>query len=131
MQMEHNFNKAAEFIRSAAARKAELVVLPEYHLSSWRPKEPGFMELGEQAETYVRKYQELAKECNTCIVPGTILERHKDAEKEEDQLLNVAYFIDNKGEIIGKYIKKNLWYVRFSRSLQEFEPTLILSWKGT
>jgi len=28
MQMEHNFNKAAKYIRSAAAQGAELVVLP-------------------------------------------------------------------------------------------------------
>lgn len=24
-------------------------------------------------------------------------------------MLNVAYFIDTKGEILGKYVKKNLW----------------------
>jgi len=30
MQMEFNFKKAANFIRSAAAQGAELVVLPEY-----------------------------------------------------------------------------------------------------
>jgi len=30
MQIEFNFNKAANFIRSAAAQGAELVVLPEY-----------------------------------------------------------------------------------------------------
>jgi hypothetical protein len=44
-------------------------------------------------------------------VPGTIVESHRDAEKEEDKLLNVCYFIDHEGKIIGKYIKKNLWYV--------------------
>jgi predicted amidohydrolase len=30
MEIEFNFNKAASFIRSAAAQGAELVVLPEY-----------------------------------------------------------------------------------------------------
>jgi predicted amidohydrolase len=44
-------------------------------------------------------------------VPGTIVESHRDAEKEEDKLLNVCYFIDHEGNITGKYIKKNLWYV--------------------
>jgi len=24
-------------------------------------------------------------------------------------LLNIAYFIDQKGDILGKYVKKNLW----------------------
>lgn len=65
----------------------------------------------------MKKYQALAKECNISIVPGTIVERHIVEKSEEDpedkghKLLNVAYFIDNKGEIVGKYTKKNLWYV--------------------
>jgi predicted amidohydrolase len=45
------------------------------------------------------------------IVPGTIVESHRDADKDEDKLLNVAYFIDHEGNIAGKYVKKNLWYV--------------------
>ncbi|KZM27166.1 uncharacterized protein EKO05_0004696 [Ascochyta rabiei] len=106
---EHNFNKAANFIRSAAAQGAELAVLPEYHLTNWLPKDPSFVGLCEQWETYLRKYQDLAKECGICIVPGTIVEIHKENEKEEDRLLNVAYFIGNDGSVVGKYVKKNLW----------------------
>ncbi|KAF2268032.1 carbon-nitrogen hydrolase [Lojkania enalia] len=109
LQLEHNFNKAANYIRSAAGQGAELAVLPEYHLTNWLPKDEKFVELCEQWETYLKKYQELAKECGICIVPGTIVETHKGAEKEEDRLLNVAYFIDEKGDIAGKYVKKNLW----------------------
>jgi hypothetical protein len=63
------------------------------------------------------------------IVPGTIVESHRDADKEEDKLLSksaylhtirtpsshlcldVCYFIDHEGNIAGKYIKKNLWYI--------------------
>ena len=37
------------------------------------------------------------------------MESHKESEKEEDRLLNVCYFIDHKGNIGGKYVKKNLW----------------------
>jgi predicted amidohydrolase len=138
MQLEDNFNKAANFVRSAAAQGAELAVLPEYHLTNWLPKDPGFVGLCDQWEVYLRKYQDLAKECGICelifqydtstfmcinmesygliwagIVPGTIVESHREAEKEEDKLLNVCYFIDPKGNIAGKYIKKNLWYVRY------------------
>ncbi|OCK83348.1 carbon-nitrogen hydrolase [Lepidopterella palustris CBS 459.81] len=109
MQLEHNFNKAASYIRSAAAQGVELVVLPEYHLTNWLPKDPKFLSLCEQWETYLKKYQDLAKECEICIVPGTIVEYHKGASKDENKLHNVAYFIDQKGEIIGKYVKKNLW----------------------
>ena len=42
-------------------------------------------------------------------MPGTIVESHRETEKEEDRLLNVAYFIGKDGSIVGKYIKKNLW----------------------
>lgn len=109
MQLEHNFNKAATYIRSAASQGCELAVLPEYHLTNWLPKDPAFLGLCDQWETYLKKYQELAKECGICIVPGTIVESHRSASKEEDRLLNVAYFIDHTGSIVGKYVKKNLW----------------------
>ncbi|CAI6340331.1 unnamed protein product [Periconia digitata] len=109
LQLEHNFNKAANFVRSAAAQGAELAVLPEYHLTNWKPKEPGFAELCTQWELYLNKYKALAKECGICIVPGTIVESHPDEDKEENRLLNVAYFIDHQGEVVGKYVKKNLW----------------------
>ncbi|KAF2107913.1 carbon-nitrogen hydrolase [Lophiotrema nucula] len=109
LDLEHNFNKAADYIRTAAAQGAELAVLPEYHLTSWVPKEDAFIAKCEEWETYLKKYRELAKECSICIVPGTIVESHKGAEKEEDRLLNVAYFVNEKGEVTGKYVKKNLW----------------------
>jgi predicted amidohydrolase len=66
MQLEDNFNKAAEFVRSAAAQGAELAVLPEYHLTNWLPKDPEFVGLCDQWEVYLSKYQALAKECGIC-----------------------------------------------------------------
>lgn len=106
----HNFSRAAEFLRDAASKGAQLAVLPEYHLTNWVPEDPQFIPLCRQWNDYLHKYQELAKELNICIVPGTIVEAQKDAETAEDQLHNVAYFIDNKGEILGRYQKKNLWH---------------------
>jgi predicted amidohydrolase len=108
MQMEDNYQKAATFIRSAAKQEAQLAVLPEYHLLNWVPQDPGFKDACAHWETYLQKYQALAKECNICIVPGTILELI-NAGKKDETLLNVAYFIDNHGEIAGRYVKKNLW----------------------
>lgn len=52
-----------------------------------------------------------------CIVPGTIVEARRDGETGEDQLHNVAYFIDDKGEILARYQKKNLWYSPRSHSM--------------
>ncbi|THY06643.1 carbon-nitrogen hydrolase [Aureobasidium pullulans] len=120
LHVEQNYQKAANFIRAAALQGAELAVLPEYHLTNWLPNDPNFKASCASWKEYLEKYQALAKECNICIVPGTIVELHTDDEHdstgittEEDanseRLLNVAYFISSTGEILGKYVKKNLW----------------------
>ena len=121
MQVENNYQKAETFIRSAALQGAELAVLPEYHLTNWVPAEPGFKDACAGWETYLNKYRALAKECNISIVPGTIVELHRDSSVDQtgvvegmdigngERLINVAYFIDNEGQIAGKYVKKNLW----------------------
>lgn len=121
MQPDKNFEKAADFVRAAASQHCDLAVLPEYHLTNWLPKDPKFRDMCKDWERYLAQYQALAKECNICIVPGTIVQiRDREVEdtehrqrlldgKPDNDLENVAYFIDNKGEIVGKYVKKNLW----------------------
>ena len=88
------------------------------------PEDPQFLPLCRQWEDYLHRYQELAKELRICIVPGTIVEAHVGAETGEDQLHNVAYFIDDKGVILGRYQKKNLWY---SLSFIQYLPSFSLS----
>ncbi|KAL8922626.1 MAG: hypothetical protein Q9172_003500 [Xanthocarpia lactea] len=110
LQIETNYAKAARFIRDAASKEAQLAVLPEYHLTNWVPDDPQASNIYGQWEIYLNKYRALAKEQNICIVPGTIIERHEDPKTNEQSFLNVAYFIDNKGEILGRYQKKNLWH---------------------
>lgn len=119
--MEKNFQKAETYVRGAAAQGAHIAVLPEYHLTSWVPNDPGFKNACASWKTYLEKYRALAKECKICIVPGTIVELHADGTHDStgiakgkeseasERLINVAYFIDTAGEIIGKYVKKNLW----------------------
>ncbi|KAL8832171.1 MAG: hypothetical protein Q9170_004988 [Blastenia crenularia] len=110
MRIETNYAKAAEFIQKAAKGGTQLAVLPEYHLTNWVPDDPKFGDLCGQWETYLNKYRALAKELNICIVPGTIVERHEDDQTKDEYLINVAYFIDKTGEILGRYQKKNLWH---------------------
>ncbi|KAL9100654.1 MAG: hypothetical protein Q9163_004002 [Psora crenata] len=107
---EDNFARASTFITSAAKRGAHLAVLPEYHLTNWLPQSPPFPSLCAQWKYYLHRYQALAKEHRICIVPGTIVELHNDEATGEEKLLNVAYFIDNKGDVLGRYQKKNLWH---------------------
>lgn len=102
--------------------------LPEYFLTNWRPKDPNFLRVCADSQKYLKSFQDLAAELNICIVPGTIVEVRDhvteeiiaalpreerlsalNSETANNHLENVAYFIDNKGEIVGRYIKKNLW----------------------
>ncbi|KAI4096723.1 MAG: hypothetical protein LQ344_000863 [Seirophora lacunosa] len=110
MQIESNYAKAVQFVQDAAGQGAHLAVLPEYHLTNWVPHDAKFSDLCGQWEIYLNRYRALAKEHNICIVPGTIVERHQDEKTGDHKLINVAYFIDNKGEILGRYQKKNLWH---------------------
>ena len=113
MQIESNYAKAAQFVEEAASRGAQLAVLPEYHLTNWVPEDPKFVDLCAQWELYLNKYRALAKANNICIVPGTLVELHETATEEGNKLINVAYFIDNNGEILGSYQKKNIWCENF------------------
>ena len=110
MNPNFNFEKASNFIRSATRQGAQLAVLPEYHLTNWVPDDERFWEVCLRWKTYLDKYAQLAKECKICIVPGTIVEALKDDETGEEKLVNVAYFLNHDGEILGRYEKKNLWY---------------------
>lgn len=111
MQIDSNHAKAIQFIKTAASNGAQLVVLPEYHLTSWAPDHPDFIPACSQWQRYLDAYKSLARTLNICIVPGTIVEWHQDATTAEEKLINVAYFIDNTGKVLGSYQKKNLWYV--------------------
>ncbi|RWA06812.1 hypothetical protein EKO27_g8288 [Xylaria grammica] len=99
-----NYEKATSFIRDAAAKGCHLAVLPEYHLTSWVPRESGFKDSCAESAVYLQRYEALAKELGICIVPGTII------ESDGGSLLNIAYFISSNGEIVGRYQKKNLWH---------------------
>ena len=119
MDPEANFNTAAGHIREAAAQGASLAVLPEYHLSGWVPNDPGFAKHAVTSYSYVSKYQQLAKEHNINIVPGTIVTTDQKQENGATEtnsssdtapLLNISPFISYTGEILGSYTKANLWH---------------------
>lgn len=60
--------------------------------------------------SYLSKYQDLARELNLNIVPGTICKAHRKSNGDEE-LHNMAYFLAaGTGEICGAYQKKNLWH---------------------
>lgn len=116
---ETNFKVAAGHIADAAKEGASLAVLPEYHLSGWVPHDKQFAKIASTTyQTYIPKYQELAKKHKINIVPGTIVtadgsKQNGNSEPEtpsEPDLLNISPFISYNGEILGSYTKANLWH---------------------
>ncbi|PSS03413.1 carbon-nitrogen hydrolase [Coniella lustricola] len=123
-----NFAKAESELRKAAAAGCHVALLPEYHLTSWTPDHPGFVDACADSEAYLERYQSLARELNISIVPGTICESHPATahtpkpsasshashtalHKGGKELRNMTYFIDaGTGAISGSYQKKNLWH---------------------
>ncbi|KAJ5936309.1 hypothetical protein N7454_005607 [Penicillium verhagenii] len=73
LKPEDNFVRAVNFIREAAAQGCQLAVLPEFHLTNWIPTDPRFASICEGWEVYLHRYQTVARECNICIVPGSIV----------------------------------------------------------
>ncbi|KAG8170199.1 hypothetical protein KVR01_000944 [Diaporthe batatas] len=116
-----NFKKAESEIRKAAENGCHVAVLPEYHLTSWVPDHPDFIASCAESETYLPRYQALARELNISIVPGTICtsdappppppQPQPTARDGGKGLRNMAYFISaGTGELAGSYQKKNLWH---------------------
>ncbi|EHK17369.1 uncharacterized protein TRIVIDRAFT_41593 [Trichoderma virens Gv29-8] len=126
--VQENFDKAVSEIQSAASKGSHLVVLPEYHLTSWVPEDPSFAVACAASTKYLPQYQNLARELNIHIVPGTIVEPitiqpsnavstslSEQAANAGDpivELHNKTYFIAaTSGDILATYQKKNLWHV--------------------
>lgn len=68
----------------------------------------GIHELCSHWQEYLDAYCALAKECQICIVPGSLAELRSEGGAEK--IINAAYFIDNHGNILGRYEKMNLWH---------------------
>ena len=94
-----NLDKIISYIKKASLEKVDIICFPEASLIHSKNK------------NYIKKIpikqylEKIKKECKEnkihCIL-GTAL-------SEKDRLYNAAFFIDDKGKIIHKYHKKNLW----------------------
>ena len=106
----HNADKMEKFIRLAARKRPDLVVLPEGVLEGYcvadvvlDPRRADeFATLAEPIDgPYIRRFQELAQRLKLCLCFGF-------AERVGGEVYNAAIFIDHSGHICGKHHKVDL-----------------------
>jgi predicted amidohydrolase len=87
-----NLRRAELFVKREAKR-ADLIVFPEYFLESG----------AEDAPRIINRFRELAKRNKVDIVPGSILTRRGK------KVYNTTHYIDSTGRILSRYDKATPW----------------------
>lgn len=100
--VEKNFTRAEEFIREAASKGAELVILPEMWNTGYALEKLG--ELADVNGERTKKFlQALATELHIHIVGGSV------ATKKGERFFNTMYTVDRDGKLVGEYDKAHLF----------------------
>lgn len=104
---EYNYSLVESFFRLAVSDSPEVILTTEGVLEGYGVMDvlegrrtPGeLLDIAEPIDgPYIKRFQELAKELKTCLSFGF-------AERVGDNVYNTALFIDNEGQIRGKYHK--------------------------
>ena len=131
---ENNANKIEQFFRAAAEDNPDLIVTTEGVLEGYvvtdvteHPKlAQDMLDIAEPIDgPYIKRFQRLARELAACLVFGF-------AERIGDEVYNAAVFIDNRGQIAGKYHKTQLaegtsspWsFNRVGKTIRAFDTPL-------
>ena len=96
---QQNLAKAEQFIAEASIEN-DLIVFPEDFILG---PLSGKSEYADYHGHYIKVFQKLASKYHIDIVPGSII------EGDSTCLFNTTYYIDQSGEIQGRYRKVNLW----------------------
>jgi len=92
-----NLLNCKKYIENASFESVDLIVFPEMTLTGFSTNIEETMENLEKSET-VYNFIELAISYNIAILFGVVI-------KDGNKALNQTIFIDNKGEILGRYSK--------------------------
>lgn len=129
-----NADRMEELFVRAAQKGPQLILTTEGALEGYvvmevvegRASPDALLEVAEPLDgPYIRRFQELARTLKTCLAFGF-------AERIGDEAFNCALFLDQKGEICGKYHKVQLsegthssWrYNRVGKSLRAFDTPI-------
>ena len=92
-----NLSLCKQYIKKASSENAELIVFPEMTLTGFSININETSEIEEKSET-IAKFQELAKQYKIAILFGIVI-------KDNNKALNQSVFINEKGDILGRYSK--------------------------
>jgi len=92
-----NLKFCEDYIVRASQSGVELIIFPEMTLTGFSININETSEIEENSETIV-KFKDLAKQYKIAILFGVVI-------KNNDKALNKSIFIDNNGNILGKYSK--------------------------
>ena len=131
LDLPGNADRMEQAFRRASEGGAKIAVAPEGALDGYVVNEIIAGEFATERmrevaipihHTVIRRFQGLASELNMCLVFGF-------AERIEQDVFNCAVFIDNEGEISGKYHKMQFaegydpswWFNRLGRRSRAFD----------
>ena len=126
-----NADKLEAYVREASKDSPDLVVAPEgflegyvvMHVIEEPERAADMLDLAEPIDgPYIHRFRELSKALGICLCMGF-------AERIGDEVYNSAIFIDNDGEISGKYHKTQFaegthpdWYFnRIGKTIRAFD----------
>lgn len=102
-QREKNFQKVGEFIDKNSHLNPDLILMPEFFNTGISvPEFKKLAETEESSET-LAYFSNKAKEFNTYILTGSIIER------DNGKLYNTSWLLDRNGEVAAKYRKIHLY----------------------
>lgn len=117
--LDKNLETAEKMVLAAAAKGADLVVLPEMFVCPYCHS--NFSRAAEPAEGYTfERIRRLAQNAGIYLFAGTVPERF------EKRIYNTCYVFDRQGNCIGHYRKNHLFDVSISGGIQ-FRESRVLS----
>ena len=107
---KHNLKRAAEMVKEAASKGADVIMLPEMftcpYTKEWMLKEKEYASEDNQGETY-KMLSSLAQETGKYIIGGSIPEQVENSEK----IYNTCLCFDKSGKLAVKHRKIHLFDV--------------------
>lgn len=127
-----NFTIMKKTIKECSQKKVKLCIFPEDFLYGVLRDRSDLLNAGKKFSYWVKRFSYLSKKYRIDIIPGTF------PLYENKKIFNTTAYINNKGKILNRYSKTNLWLserVEYSSSKEAVKcfqsilgKTVIICW---